>query len=366
MMRLILVFVLAFGASANAQMAATGAGLSGAAVVSGYTGPGDIFAYTSWYGIRAYNGAVAATGTQKALTVRRTTDSVTCDILIATTGDLGKTISTCNSSTQGGLTPVAFAGTDATAAGAITGTTLTMTATLHVCDQITGGTTAAGTFVVSGSSPTWTVNLSQTVASATLTATVGLAVSEIYDQVGTNHTLQASTGSQPCLLANTLKSGTLPTIAATGSTGLESSTGSASQPFALYGVAERYDGTTSVQQIIMGNAGAFQQLSYDASTNTVRAAGTGGSLTKTATDSTLHFMLGTFNGASSLINVDGAETTGDLGGTGSSAPIDIMFQSGGAAGLIGFWAEAGLAPSAPSVGNRGSLRTNVSSYWGTP
>lgn len=53
-----------------------------------YTGPGDIVTHKAWGGLRAYSAAVAATGTQKALTVRRASDNTTQDILILTNGHL--------------------------------------------------------------------------------------------------------------------------------------------------------------------------------------------------------------------------------------------------------------------------------------
>jgi hypothetical protein len=63
--------------------------------------PGDIATYTMWWGLRAYSAAVAATGTQKALDLRRVSDNATCTALIGTNGDLDLTVGTpCNSSTQ--------------------------------------------------------------------------------------------------------------------------------------------------------------------------------------------------------------------------------------------------------------------------
>ena len=50
---------------------------------SAYVGPGDIVSgATAWYGLRAYSAAVAATGTQKAINIRRASDNTTKDILI--------------------------------------------------------------------------------------------------------------------------------------------------------------------------------------------------------------------------------------------------------------------------------------------
>lgn len=54
-----------------------------------YTGPGDIVSGASaWYGLRAYSAAVAATGTQKAVNIRRASDNATSNIVILTTGAL--------------------------------------------------------------------------------------------------------------------------------------------------------------------------------------------------------------------------------------------------------------------------------------
>jgi hypothetical protein len=54
-----------------------------------YVGPGDLVSGArAWYGLRAYNAAVAATGTQKAINVIRASDSATQDILILTNGNL--------------------------------------------------------------------------------------------------------------------------------------------------------------------------------------------------------------------------------------------------------------------------------------
>jgi Alpha-L-arabinofuranosidase B, catalytic len=52
-----------------------------------FRGPGDVLSGArAWYGLSAYSAAVAATGTQKAVNVRRSSDNTTADILILTTG----------------------------------------------------------------------------------------------------------------------------------------------------------------------------------------------------------------------------------------------------------------------------------------
>lgn len=56
--------------------------------LNGYRGPGDFVSFTAWWGLRGYSAAVAATGTQKAVQLRRASDSTTSDIVILTSGDL--------------------------------------------------------------------------------------------------------------------------------------------------------------------------------------------------------------------------------------------------------------------------------------
>lgn len=56
---------------------------------SSYTGPGDIVSSAKgWWGLRAYTAAVAATGTQKAITISDGGGANSADILILTTGSL--------------------------------------------------------------------------------------------------------------------------------------------------------------------------------------------------------------------------------------------------------------------------------------
>lgn len=63
-----------------------------------YSGPGDIATYSAWYGLRCYSAAVAATGTQKVITLRRDSDNTTHDILCLNSGaiDLAAASSFCS------------------------------------------------------------------------------------------------------------------------------------------------------------------------------------------------------------------------------------------------------------------------------
>lgn len=363
--------LIASPASAQRMMVLGAGGPFSAAAPPSYTGPGDIVGSAlGWWGLRGYSGAVAATGTQPSVNVRRSSDNVACDILIATNGDLGLTISTCNSSTQGGISPTAFAGTDATGTGAITGTTLTFTGG-HVGDVVTGGGTLAGTYIVSGSNPTWTVNNSQTVASSTLTLTYGLYVTKIYDQSGggSGDALHATAGNQPQLLTAGCSSGALPCIVFVGSSSRYLQTGaitSTAQPVTFSVVAIRTGTFTSENSMITTyNGGGIINEFYAATSKMVQYAGSFSSQVS-ITDSVWHAVQSIENGASSTINVDDTKTTTSPGtnatGTGGVA---IGARLGGSVFLTGSVSEAGLWGSGFSTGNQTSMCHNQFVYWGT-
>lgn len=368
-MRWLLLFLSLLASPAHADdMTLIGVGQQPkAAGAAGYTGPIDVVASPNgFYSLRAGSAAIATAGTQKLVNIRRVTDSVACDVLVATSGDLGLTSPTCNGSTQGGLSTTAFAGTDASATGAIAATALTMTATLHVGDQITGAGVTAGTYVVSGSSPNWVVNQSQTVASETLTATVGLTVVTIYDQSGNANDLTQATGStQPVFLVNAINT-TKPVLACNGTRYLaKASVTSTAQPLSTTGVAIRTGGT-----------GGFTEIGASSTSNTMQFGGSNSAntwyifsnsiVTRTVTDNAWHAAQGVFNGASSVLNVDGSETSGNVSNLGALANMGLCAFASGSGIWVGNVTEFGWWPVGFSSGNRSSLRSNQSAYWGTP
>jgi Alpha-L-arabinofuranosidase B, catalytic len=80
---------------------APGMGPNGTSPAASYSGPGDVVSgATAFYGLRAYNLAYA-TGTNNAITIRRTSDSTSTNILILTTGalDVATATSFCASTT---------------------------------------------------------------------------------------------------------------------------------------------------------------------------------------------------------------------------------------------------------------------------
>lgn len=325
-----------------------------------YVGPGDLKTYTFWAGLQAYSAAVAATGTQKSVNVRRVTDSVACDVLIATTGLLGNTVATCNSSTQGGISPFAFAGTDATGTWSIAGLTLAATATLHNGDQITGAGVAAGTYVISGASPTWSLAstvTTMTIAAETMTATVGLAIPTAYDQTVGAHNQTITGAAQPFLLQNVF--GTLPGIgfngAATQNLATANSYGVA-EPWTAYLVAMRSASVTTVQAALgLATAGGF--LGFPATANSAVLA-TGG-VTATANDGVVHVLQGVAvtTAGSSILSVDGVSTTGTVGAF-TVAKVVIGASEAAASPLFGYALEWGFASSAFSSGDLTAVYNN--------
>lgn len=338
--------------------------------VAGYTGPGDVQSGALfWIGARGYSAAVAATGTQKALGLRRNSDNVTCDFLVAVTGGMGLSTATCNGSTQGGITPTSFAGTDVSGTGAITGTTLTLTGG-HIGDVITGGTTAVGTYIVSGSSPTWTVNISQTVVSATLTATWGLFVATAYDQAGHSggpfNFTQATSANQPLYVPTGGPSGAKPQIIYNGSQFLTFNFATTASGWTASSVANQ-TGSFTTPQSIFATDGTLVQQQYSnggASGTSVIYAGTVSSAVATSV-STWHALQFVFNGSSSDINVDGTSNTVSAGtantgnngflGAGSSSAQQMF----GAINEFGAWQGVSF-----SSGTSSSMSSQQHTYWG--
>jgi len=81
-------------------------GVGGGSVVYA-AGPGNVSSsFTAWYGLRGYSVAYAS-GTNKALNIRRNSDNHTCDLFVATTGFLGATTG-CSTSGDNGVSADTF------------------------------------------------------------------------------------------------------------------------------------------------------------------------------------------------------------------------------------------------------------------
>ncbi len=328
-------FLIAFAglalwaAPALAQMMPVGSFVQGAFPVlcqGATSGPGDCGAtFTAWYsGTRAYSAAVAATGTQPAVDLRRVSDSATCTALIGTDGNVDLTVGTpCNSSTQ------------------------TVTAWI-------GGSTAR--------------------------------VTKLYDQTNGNACggascdfVQATTSAQPqFLLTGCGVSGTLPCILSDGATGqgdfLQSANNFtvAGTTMSLAAVAKQHHITGGVPSAIMkasgGSSGGGVNDSICNSSNTgkVCLAGTA-TFDGTATDAVYHSILGIIQGVGSILSIDGTETTSPLTlGTTASQPFTQNKATAGSATDNINFGEGGWQDNAVwSVSTRTALCHNMRLYWGT-
>ena len=85
----------------------------------------------------------------------------------------------------------------------------------------------------------------------------------------------------------------------------------------------------------------------------------------TANDNAFHAANSVFNGSSSILMVDGSDTTGLVAGAGSIAnPISVGDDGGGASFMTGYVAEVGIWSTAFSGTNRTNINSNQHSYWG--
>lgn len=351
---LIIIICLASSAQAYwhsvAQVGITGGGGS-------FTGPGDIVSGAGpWFGLRGYSAAVAATGTQKAINVRRQSDNATSDILILTNGNLDV------------ATATSFAGTDATCTGTIASTTLTCasaSSTPNANDPVSGAGIIQPAYIVScgtftGGAGTCTLNAAQTVSVAeTITMRVALFTATFYDQSGgTNNAVQATAASQPMLLLTCI--GGLPCMRPLGTQFLVASGAvSDSQPWTATAVVER---TTGGQAWAIGKTAAWV-LGFGSSGSGLYAGSA--VTTSTMSDNALHSLIGVANGASSVIVVDNTSTTVSPGANAATNNIGVMADSAGSGTMQGYLMETGLWPGGFNGTQQTNMCHNQFAYWGT-
>lgn len=234
-----------------------------------------------------------------------------------------------------------------------------------MCDLVQGPSgaspgTAVGTL---RGSATGLVDLSAyfagsvTPSAACALVTGGCVVSKIYDQVGTNHWTQATNSRMPLLAfaaANGLPGMQFDTASVSF---LESAAVTVAQPFTLSGV---YKNTVNLQQGGLIGSDASIQIcmgSSSASAQTYAVAGGAGN-GFAAADNTFHAINDLFNGASSIINLNGSENAAAAVGTNafSSTPVRIGRCDG--TSMTGIIMEAGMISGSSTPTNRSDLSTN--------
>jgi hypothetical protein len=298
-----------------------------------YVGPGDIAPYTAWGGTFAYSAAVAVPGTNPALRVTRRSDSAEIDIAIRTNGTLDV------------ATAAAFTSIDTTGTGSISGTALTFTGgTLN--DVVTGTGVLPGTFIMQGTSPNWTVNKSQTVASTTLTLTLPLFVVKVYDQVAgsacagsCDWPTPGSVNRQPVLLLTGCGEaedrpcihGRLDSLSNVIGLTVGNFTPNAAAKVSLSGLVSRTIGGSGPALI---DDNSLNRISQSAGNWTIIPGG----CEVAAVTGTWVAINGVINGASSVLNVDGTEAT--CSGTATTSAglsgYQLSFFSGTTYGAMAF------------------------------
>lgn len=257
-----------------------------------YVGVGDLVgSVTNAFGLRAY--ARAALG-GKCVNIRPGSGAANFDVFLTADGFINMAAA------------LSGVGVDATGLGAITGTTLTF-AGGHIGDTVTGTGVAPGTWIMSGSSPTWTVSVSQTLGSVSMTLYWGMFVQTLYNQlnIGSGDATQATAANQPLLVPGAGPSAPFPALYFNGtSTFLD--TGGNTQQETTSWVANSTNASAApgpiyalVSASACGHAGGATGI-YMFQGTEVTAAGANG---------VYHSCGAVFNGASSIIGVDGTNTT---------------------------------------------------------
>lgn len=277
-MRWLLALWLAI-APACAQEAVIGSGVSGGVKAAAtYTGPGDIVSFTAWYSCqRAYSSTVASPGTNLSCNIRRASDNEQCDFVLTNAGSIGNSTN---------------------------------------CTGADNGKSLA-TF---------------------LNATTG-AVTKAYDQTVGNacggascDVAQATAANQPtitlsCLGSSNCMKSTSTSIALASANNITPASGTVS--FSVVG--NRAAGTGSSPFMLENGAITgtnINRFGGQSSTANKWIVGGSASLAVTANDAAWHAGNAVMAGASSVVNIDGAENTGTATGiTTAGAPHGVTGNS---------------------------------------
>jgi len=357
---------------------------SGIADCSGCTGTPTLY-----YGLRSCSAAYAAPGTNLAIQVNHQANrSTTSNIKILTTGalDVASLISfagvdaTCTSATASGTTTVTLAGCSSTP---IIGGVMTVT-----------GTVSSGTFpqpviiltvgTFTGGGGTVTVLCSNCTASPPTFVTTNVSLEDalyvqtLYDQSG-NTTLctssncnlvQATQGEQPwivpvctthgnpCLVS--YYNGTSP-VQLQSTNNFTPATGVVS----LVAYGDRTIGTAGVGFIAENATQDNAIAAKNGVTNKWVPYGTGpGATNVTANDNTWHASAANINTTSSVLNIDGTDTSSSITTAATSAAKITVLGNNTTTGDMAYWTEAEIYDNVVSTsGNRTSVTTNMAAAW---
>ncbi len=159
---------------------------------------------------------------------------------------------------------------------------------------------------------------------------VSCKVTTAYDQSGnTRDATQGTLASMPVLLQSALNS--LPGLTCTNAgANLVTANQTAAQPLNGSVVFERTGNVTLSSGWIGTSSGVGAIIQSSNSANSARLNSNGSVVSAAASDSAYHALNGLFNGASSVIMIDGSETSGTVGANGlNTSPINLCTAGGG-------------------------------------
>lgn len=202
-------------------------------------------------------------------------------------------------------------------------------------------------------------------AIATFKGSNSLFIVKLYDQVGTNHFVQATAANQPGFTLSGL--GSLPIISFAGAspTFLGAPAITVSMPYSFGLIAKRSSNFTTQQNVFQAT-GPATAIFFPTSVDSVSFFRCGGAQTVAATDNVFHTILVNVLGAGNdFAQVDSSNTTAASSGDLPWNPADLVFGTGtgstfptyGAALEAGVWAFDVAASAA-------ALNTNQHGYWG--
>ena len=280
-----------------------------------YTGPGDTKAFTAWFGTHAYTNAIAAAGTQLIATLRNTVDNSTCDAPVSASGAPG-VMQNCSNGGDNGTSSNTFCARGGAANRACRVVTL--------YDQTNGN--ACG-----GSSCNF-------VEGSTNTG---------YNWVF----ISPCSVTKPCVQS-----------AGSGSTMASANNFTPATGKISFSLTASRGGATATEQFInnVGSNNAIRGVLGD-NTQWRLNGGSSGNFNFAASVGTLHAVNAVLNGASSVVNNDGSETTGTA--TGSTTAAKPTATSSGSS--TDSWYEFGWIDNYSLTGaERTALSANMRAWGG--
>jgi hypothetical protein len=251
-------------------------------------------------------------------------------------------------------------------------------AAIDLVDTATGNTTgtrlmcSSGSLVALVSASACTFVTGNACSPLATTCAVSCSVVTKYEQIGTadcagttvcNQT-QATNSLRPTYTA-TGGAGGKPCEAYTSSQLLESNAAPTdNQPFSLGTIDSRTGGTTSLSTIFASN-GSFVGVYHASSAGNVTLYAGGLSNNVAATDNAFHALQTEFNGASSVIGVDGSSSTVSTSpGTNPFGNDALLTGAGGGGGLVGVVCEEMVFTGANSTVDNTTLNSNQHTRFG--